>query len=220
MPRVITEKYRITLRDPKTGEETTSISTQEVGGPTIEQTMGSVWNELNLQFVGKELIHATEEQKIAPDEDGVVPQQPPDMVQRRVIQQGSIQQPQQHPLQGNAKGPFQPVSQPINIPEKIIQHGDVKLKLVGEKVFIEEWVEKKKEDGYKIIGENSSDVTNSVTILHKEWVELKEEEKEEKEEPPVESLPIVESLSETTTNTITISDEENEAYDKAIENLI
>lgn len=186
MPKVVTRKYNVTLRNSKTGEETSTIATEEVGGPSIRQTMGPVWNELGLELINAELIEALEEIKITPDEDGIVPNQSPENVQRRVIKQG----PQQPNMQ------FRPPQQrgaqmPMNIPEKIIQHGDVRLKMAGDKVFIEEWVEKEASDGYKIISKDNKIITDQVTILHKEWVELKEEKQPD---PEPESEPIVPAI--------------------------
>lgn len=183
MPNVITQKYNVTLRDVKSGDETIHISTQEIGGPSIEQVMSPIWNELGLQFIKKELLETINEIKVAPDEDGAVPNQSPENVQRRVIPNNNAIQ-HGRPPQTSGPNRQQNITQQFNIPEKIIQHGDVKIKLVGDKVYIEEWVKKIAKDGYKIIGVDG-DITDDVTILHKEWVELKEKEEDKKTEPNI-----------------------------------
>lgn len=185
MPKVVTEKYNVTLRNPETEEETVTVMTQEIGGITIEQAMGAVWAELGLELVSKELLQTIEEAKATPDEDGTVPDQSPENIQRRVIEnKNRPQRPQRpQPFMDNTPPQYANAQMPMNIPEKIIQHGDVRLKMVGAQVFIEEWVEKKADDGYKIISRDGETITNEVAILHKEWVELKEEKKEEIEEP-------------------------------------
>jgi hypothetical protein len=187
MPRVqvVTKKYNVTLKDPKTGEETTTVATEEVGGIPIEQAFAP----LGMQIVKKELIEAIEENvhKAEEEEAGKAEGTMAESVRRRVIQSNpQAMQPQQtmQPRGPQTQVPIQ------NIPEKIIQHGDVRLKLVGDKAFVEEWVEKDSTENerqvYKIIGKDGKEITSNVVILHKEWVELKEEKQPE---PEVESEP-------------------------------
>jgi hypothetical protein len=208
MPKVVTEKYNVTLRNPETEEETITIMTQEVPGPSIEQTMGAVWAELGLELINKELVQTIEEAKVSPDEDGTVPDQSPENVQRRIIdnRQPTQHNPQAQPRRG---GHVPPMQMPMNVPEKIIQHGDVRLKMVGDKVFIEEWVEKKADDGYKIISRDGETITDEVAILHKEWVELKEETPEP--EPQEKVTPAIPA------NTL---EEDTENFSKIVDDLI
>ena len=211
MPQVVIKKYNVTLQNPTTGEETTTIMTEEVGGLSIERAMSDVWNELGLKIIGKELLETIEEVKVSPDEDGAVPDQSPKAIQRRVVQNPNQQMYRNPQAPMPQQGMGVPQQIPINIPEKIVQHGDVRLKLAGDKVFVEEWVEKDykidERHVYKIISEEGVIITSKVTILHKEWVEMKEEKTEEPKPEP-EEVKKVEPPS-TTTNSVTINENED-----------
>jgi len=216
---VVTRKYNLTLRDPETGMETTTIATEEEGGPTIEEGYAGI----GMEIVRKDLIEAIQENvtKVDPA-DGSSPAVSPHTVQRKVLEHNEQAAIQQNSPQGRTTMLNPP---PVNIPEKIIQHGGVRLKLVNDKAFVEEWVEQDHEIDerkvYKIVNKDGKEITSQVVILHKEWVEMVEEKKEEPEPEVSEDIDLATVFDDPTpVSTSAPSDADTEVFSSMINDLI
>lgn len=179
MKNVVTKKYKVTLLDPKTNIKSSTIATEEVGGLTIE----NAFSPLGFHILKKELIETIEENVPQVNQEDDTSNQDPNNIQRHVIKNNNGVPDTQTPINGVVtNNAYQP-----QVKERIVKHGDLCLKIIGDRVFCEEFIEQNVTDSsYKIIDiKSGKETTSKVLILHKEWVEIKEEEEEvETIEPP------------------------------------
>ena len=203
--QVITNKYKVTIREPNSGAETSQTVTA-----SNEMELQEMFRPLQMEIINCELLETTEETIEKRDDDdnsgthlvnsnvrkaetpmnipmGVegfdtateetMPYQPP----ATVVPQQGYQQPNYPQTQYTTSAPLKP---------RIIKQGNLRLKILGDKIYTEEWVECDMK-GFKIMSKDTGKQikTDSLVVYKKDWVEIiDEEESDISDEPNGENL--------------------------------
>jgi len=192
---IVTNKFTVRLKDPKTKLETTQVLTAQSPGDI--QTL--------LEPLGQEIVEIVLNDTIT---EKIIPKDPSDPdgkteLLNSTVQQGNPENMVMPPSVHNPVYPTNPDSsvQPnMNIPpvqmpqmqqmsqmypqaapvERIIKQGSLKLKLVGDRVYKEDWVKCKPND-FRIEYKGKK-ITEDIIIRKKDWVEVIDDENEEDKE--------------------------------------
>ncbi len=189
---IVTNKFTVRLKDPKTKLETTQVLTAQSPGDI--QTL--------LEPLGQEIVEIVLNDTIT---EKIIPKDPSDPDGKTELLNSTVQQGNQENMvmPPSVPNPVYPtnydtsVSPNMNIPpvqmplmyphqvapasvERIIKQGNLKLKLVGDRVYKEDWVKCKPND-FRIEYKGKK-ITEDIIIRKKDWVEVIDDEDEEDKE--------------------------------------